>query len=106
MIRRWLRAFILLLARLYGMPGAWKAAKVRKAQQTRTMNEALLHTPRILLVRPDHLGDLVLTTPVLSALKARVPDAQITFMVGPWASEVVARHPDVDQVLTCPAPPD
>jgi len=57
-------------------------------------------TARILLIRPDHLGDLLLTTPVLHALKTRVPDASITMMVGPWSSEIVARHPDIDEVIT------
>ena len=58
----------------------------------------------MLLIRPDHLGDLVLTTPVLDALKTHAPDAHITMMVGPWSSEVVARHPALDRVITCPFP--
>jgi len=60
--------------------------------------------PRVLLIRPDHLGDLVLTTPVLDALKTHAPDAHITMMVGSWSSEVVARHPALDQLITCPFP--
>lgn len=58
----------------------------------------------MLLARPDHLGDLVLATPVLDALQRAVPNAQITLMVGPWSSEVVARHPAVERLLTCPFP--
>jgi ADP-heptose:LPS heptosyltransferase len=103
-MKRWLRTLILLFARLYGTPGAWKAAKMRKARQTGALNETQLQAPRILLVRPDHLGDLVLTTPVPGALRARVPGAQITCMVGPWASEIVARHPAIDRLITCPFP--
>ncbi|GAC1385645.1 MAG: glycosyltransferase family 9 protein [Ktedonobacteraceae bacterium] len=87
---------VIFLVRLYGAMGAPAAF-----QRTR---HPVTKKPRILLVRPDHLGDLVLTTPVLRALKAQAPDAHITMLVGPWASEVVARHPDVDQVLTCPFP--
>src|SRR5260370_4002780 len=59
---------------------------------------------RILLIRPDHLGDLLLTTPVLHALRTRTPDAHISMMVGPWSSEIVARHPDIDNVITFPFP--
>ena len=59
---------------------------------------------RILLLRPDHLGDLLLTTPILQALREHMPDAQITLMVGPWASEIVARHPALDRLLTCAFP--
>lgn len=89
------RRIMLLLVRLYGFLGTQKAAK---QQQT------LPATPRILLIRPDHLGDMVLTTPVLDALKTRIPQAHITMMVGPWSSEIVARHPAIDRLLLCPFP--
>ncbi len=91
-----LRTIILLTVRLLGIPGAYAAAlQARKP---------LPATPRILLIRPDHLGDLVLATPVLHALKTHAPNSHITMMVGPWSSEVVARHPDIDQLITFPFP--
>ncbi len=66
------------------------------------------HSPaqpaRILLVRPDHLGDLILTTPILQALREHAPDAEITMLVGPWSREIVARHPALDHVVTCSFP--
>jgi len=95
-LKRLLRTLILLLVRLIGAPGARSAAKLA--------SKGLSTTPRILLVRPDHLGDLLLTTPVLHALKQNALGAHITMMVGPWSSEVVARHPDIDCILTCPFP--
>ena len=67
-------------------------------------NRSIQTAPRILLLRPDHLGDLVLTTPVLDALRAYTPNAHITMMVGPWSSEIVARHPALDRLITCPFP--
>jgi ADP-heptose:LPS heptosyltransferase len=88
-----LRAAILQLIRIGGAPYA-----NRQARQT------LPDQPRILLIRPDHLGDLVMTTPVLQALREALPQAHITMMVGPWSREVVARHPAIDQLLTCPFP--
>ena len=91
-----LRTIILLIVRLLGIPGARTAA-----QEAR---KPLPATPRILLMRPDHLGDLVLATPVLHALKTHAPNAHITMMVGPWSSEVVARHPDIDHLITFPFP--
>ncbi len=36
---------------------------------------------RILVVRPDRLGDVILSTPVLAALRAAYPDARISFMI-------------------------
>ena len=95
-LKRLLRILVLLVVRLIGMPGAYTASR-----QTRSPRP---WTSRILLIRPDHLGDLLLTTPVLHALKTRAPDVRITMMAGPWSSEIVARHPDIDDVITFPFP--
>ncbi len=95
-MKRLLRVLMLLLVRIIGIPGAYAARQ--QAQQP------ISQPPRILLLRPDHLGDLVLTTPVLEALRTHAPTAQITMMVGPWSSEIVARHPAIDRLLTYPFP--
>jgi ADP-heptose:LPS heptosyltransferase len=47
---------------------------------------------------------MLLTTPVLHALKTQAPNAHITMMVGPWSREIVARHPDIERLITCPFP--
>ncbi len=84
------------MVRLLGIPGARAAARQARA--------SVPAAPRILLIRPDHLGDLVLTTPVLHALRTHAPHAHITMMAGPWSSEIVARHSDVDSIITFPFP--
>ena len=56
---------------------------------------------RVLYLKPDHLGDILLATPVLAALRARQPQAHITAMVGPWSAGMLARNPDIDTILTC-----
>src|SRR5205823_10681714 len=33
-----------------------------------------------------------------------LPAAHISMMVGPWSSEVVARHPAIDRLIACPFP--
>jgi len=58
----------------------------------------------ILLIRPDHLGDLLFTTSALRALRAAFPRARITGLVGPWAEAVVADNSCLDQVMLCPFP--
>lgn len=95
-MKRLLRRALLFFVRLYG------ASRVRAV--TRQVQQFAGKQPRILLIRPDFLGDLILTTPVLNALKTAVPDAHITMMVGPWSKEVVEHHPAVDQLLLCPFP--
>jgi len=58
----------------------------------------------ILLIRPDHLGDLLFTTPALRALREAFPQARITGLVGPWAEAVVADNPCLDEIMLCPFP--
>lgn len=59
---------------------------------------------RILVIRPDHLGDLLFATPALHLLRRQFPAAQITALVGPWGEPVLANNRDLDQVLACPFP--
>jgi heptosyltransferase-2/heptosyltransferase-3 len=59
---------------------------------------------RILLIRPDHLGDVLLTTPAIHALRAAYPMAEIHALTGPWSAEVLSRYPEIDVVLTLPMP--
>ena len=62
-------------------------------------------TPRrLLLIRPDHLGDVLLTSPAVRALRESLPEAHLALMVGPWALEVARRGAAVDELLTCPFP--
>lgn len=63
-----------------------------------------LNTERILLVRPDHLGDVLLTTPAIQALRRANPKAEIHALVGPWSADVIASYPEIDQVLTLSFP--
>ncbi len=57
---------------------------------------------RILLIRPDHMGDVLLTTPAIHALRAARPKAEIHALVGVWSAEVIASYPEVDLTLTVP----
>ncbi len=53
---------------------------------------------RILIVRQDALGDLLLTTPVYRALKTAHPEARLTVMSAPQYREVLAGNPNVDEL--------
>jgi ADP-heptose:LPS heptosyltransferase len=55
---------------------------------------------RILAIRLDHLGDLLLTFPAISRLQELFPQAEITLLVGSWARALAESHPCVKQVLT------
>jgi ADP-heptose:LPS heptosyltransferase len=59
---------------------------------------------RILLIRPDHLGDVLLTTPAIRALKQARPYSELHALVGPWSAQVLLPYDEIDQVLTLPFP--
>ena len=62
-------------------------------------------TPRrILVIKPDHLGDVLLLTPALRLLRQQRPDAEITLLIGPWSSAAVAHNSDLNATLTCAFP--
>src|SRR5215471_14907511 len=54
---------------------------------------------RILLIRLRSIGDTVLMTPCLSAIKSWRPDLKITVVSEPLASSLLKEHPLIDQLL-------
>jgi lipopolysaccharide heptosyltransferase II len=56
---------------------------------------------RILVVRVDMLGDLVLTTPAIRALRLAYPDATIDVLGMPGTAAVLDGDPDISRILTC-----
>lgn len=55
---------------------------------------------RILAVQIADLGDLVLTTPALTALRESLPDAHITLLTTPHAARLVEGGGLVDEIIT------
>ncbi|CUT04981.1 glycosyltransferase family 9 protein [Candidatus Chrysopegis kryptomonas] len=53
----------------------------------------------ILVCRTDKIGDVILTLPVVNALKDFYPDARITFLVSEYASEILYGHKAIDEIL-------
>lgn len=54
---------------------------------------------RLLLIRPDHLGDVLWLTPALHSLRQGYPDAEITVAIGPWSKPILAHNRDYDALL-------
>jgi heptosyltransferase-2/heptosyltransferase-3 len=59
---------------------------------------------RVVVIKPDHLGDVLLLTPALRRLRAALPDAHISLLIGPWSADAVRGNPDIDAVLFCAFP--
>ena len=54
---------------------------------------------RILLIRPDHLGDVLLTGPVFRALKQAIPQAEVDAYIYKEALPMLEGHPDIDRLI-------
>ena len=63
------------------------------------MIEPIAPPRSILVIQLRRLGDVILTTPALAALKKRYPDAKLDFLVELPGAEAVAGHPAIDETL-------
>jgi heptosyltransferase I len=58
---------------------------------------------RILCLRLERIGDLVMTLPALAELRALAPEASIDLVVGSWNREIAAAIPGIDRIETADA---
>jgi lipopolysaccharide heptosyltransferase II len=55
----------------------------------------------ILIIKPCCLGDVLMATPVIAALRQAFPKARIDFAVGSWARAMVENNPHLDGLVDC-----
>lgn len=55
--------------------------------------------PRILIVRPDRLGDVILSTALPREIKKSVPNSFVVMLVRNYAKEILANNPFVDEII-------
>lgn len=55
-------------------------------------------TKKILFIRRDNIGDLILTTPAIHAVRKRFPDAKIGVLVNSYNADAIMNNSDVDEV--------
>lgn len=53
----------------------------------------------VLVVRPDRLGDVVLSTPVFESIRRSLPEVEISALVDPIGASVLADNPAVDRII-------
>jgi lipopolysaccharide heptosyltransferase II len=59
-----------------------------------------LNTPRrILIARLSSIGDIVLTTPLIRAVKNKYPQARISFLVKKQFSGLLQHNPNIDELI-------
>jgi lipopolysaccharide heptosyltransferase II len=59
---------------------------------------------RILAVRLDNMGDVLMTTPALRAIKESAPGRKITLLASPAGAATAAFIPEIDDVIELAAP--
>src|SRR3954470_14283109 len=72
------------------------AALVRRALR----KKAAAPPRRILCLRLERIGDLIMTVPALAELRALAPAATIDLVVGSWNREIAATIPGIDRIET------
>ncbi|MDQ2652911.1 MAG: glycosyltransferase family 9 protein [Chloroflexota bacterium] len=63
-----------------------------------------LAAKRVLAARLDNLGDVLVTTPAIHAIRQSLPDASITLLASRVGAQVGALNPDIDDVIVYSAP--
>jgi len=58
-------------------------------------------SPHALILKPCCLGDVLMSTPALAALRAGWPAAHIDFAVGPWSRPMLERNPHIERLIDC-----
>jgi len=58
--------------------------------------------PRILVVAPNWIGDVLMAQPLLARLHEKQPNLKIHVLAPEWVAAVVRRMPEVDKVIAAP----
>lgn len=67
-------------------------------------SEDWLAARRVLLVRLDNLGDVLVTTPAFHAVRESLPQARLTLLASPVGAQAGQLNPDIDDVIVYEAP--
>jgi len=55
---------------------------------------------KILIRSVNWIGDAVMTTPAISAIREHFPHAEITILANELVSQLFSNHPDIDRIIT------
>ena len=53
----------------------------------------------ILVFKTGAIGDVLMTTPFLKALRKKYPKAKITYYVGKWSKPILKDNPNLDKIV-------
>ena len=61
-----------------------------------------MHSPRILITRLSHIGDCILTLPMLAAVRRRYPDSYIAWAVESPSQQLLSLVPGLNEIIQVP----
>lgn len=64
------------------------------------MNPQWANARNILVMRLDNIGDVLMTSPALRAIKQNLPEARVTLMASPGGAQAVSLLPWIDDVIS------
>jgi ADP-heptose:LPS heptosyltransferase len=82
-----------------GAGEAMSPAGLDRRAQAAPAADPLAHARRILVLRPDNIGDVLLASPVFRALRAHRPDAALGVLASRAGAEAAALLPWVDEIV-------
>ncbi len=59
----------------------------------------LMTIRHILVIRDDHIGDLICSTPAIECLKKACPNAEITLLASTYNAAIAEGNPNIDKIL-------
>jgi ADP-heptose:LPS heptosyltransferase len=99
---------------MISMESKWKRAAATAADAFLTAGASLMGAraetrglppnPRVLVVRCDHIGDAVMATTVLPAIREALRPATLDVLVASWTAALFEAHPAVDRVHVVDTP--
>ena len=84
-------------ARLVGLP--WRTGR-RGRGKSLSFDDARLK--RVLVIKPCCLGDVLMATTAITALREALPTSQIDMAVGQWSQAAVANNPRLNGLINFP----
>lgn len=63
------------------------------------MKKKLNYPRKILIVRTDRIGDVILSTPVIKNLRESFPQSYIAFMCRPYTKDILEGNPYLDELI-------
>jgi len=89
------KKYLILLMTVFDFVGCW----IFRFLNLFSLQHSNSVISRILLIRLDHIGDVVMATALLKVLRSKHPKTIIDIMVPVWAADIIKENPYVDNVI-------